>query len=94
MLSIHGRFNKRGNHFPRRGLRQFQARVGLANKDPQRYRQPVGQRCDRCRHQQYPARDVECRKCHHIGHFAVVCHTKSVQEVVVCRNDEAPNGDK
>ena len=76
----------RGNHFPKKRI---------ASNHPQRCRQPVDRRCNRTldsRHQQYPARDVECRKCHHIGHFQVVCHTRSVQEVV-CRNDEASKGD-
>ena len=49
-------------------------------------RPPSSKLCMRCgrgphpRHQ-CPAKDVQCHKCKHKGHFAVQCHSKSVAEV-------------
>ncbi|KAL1279202.1 hypothetical protein QQF64_025875 [Cirrhinus molitorella] len=40
-------------------------------------------RCNKTHNQKEycPAKKAECRKCKRTGHFAVVCHTKTVQEV-------------
>ena len=57
-------------------------RKGQGNKNE--YRE--GKKCTRCNNphgfKEYcPAKKAECRKCKKNGHFAIVCHTKTVHEV-------------
>ncbi|UYV71882.1 hypothetical protein LAZ67_9000867 [Cordylochernes scorpioides] len=62
-------------------------------KNPQGCSSYEKRKCFRCGYyqghskEQCPARDAICNKCRKKGHFAKVCHTKTVQEVLSSLND-------
>ncbi|UYV61752.1 K02A2.6-like [Cordylochernes scorpioides] len=61
-------------------------------KNPQGWSSNEKRKCFRCGYyqghskEQCPAKDAICNKCRKKGHFAKVCHTKTVQEVSSSRN--------
>ncbi|UYV64657.1 K02A2.6-like, partial [Cordylochernes scorpioides] len=61
-------------------------------KNPQGWSSNEKRKCIRCGYypghskEQCPARDAICNKCRKKGHFAKVCHTKTVQEVSSSQN--------
>ncbi|UYV67708.1 hypothetical protein LAZ67_5001667 [Cordylochernes scorpioides] len=62
-------------------------------KNPQGWSSNEKRKCLRCGYyqghskEQCPAKDAICNKCRKKGHFAKVCHTKTVQEVLSSLND-------
>ncbi|UYV84238.1 K02A2.6-like, partial [Cordylochernes scorpioides] len=62
-------------------------------KNPQGCSSYEKRKCFRCGYyqghskEQCPAKDAICNKCRKKGHFAKVCHTKTVQEVSSSQND-------
>ncbi|UYV78630.1 K02A2.6-like, partial [Cordylochernes scorpioides] len=78
---------RNGTNFQKTRMKGTKTYISNFPKNPQGWSSNEKRKCLRCGYypghskEQCPARDAICNKCRKKGHFAKVCHTKTIQEV-------------
>ncbi|UYV68534.1 K02A2.6-like [Cordylochernes scorpioides] len=78
---------RNGTNFQKTRMKRTKTYNSNFPKNPQGWSSNEKRKCLRCEYypghskEQCPARDAICNKCRKKGHFAKVCHTKTIQEV-------------
>ncbi|UYV66078.1 hypothetical protein LAZ67_4000066 [Cordylochernes scorpioides] len=90
---INRKGGRNGTNFQKTRMKGTKTYNSNFPKNPQGCSSYEKRKCFRCGYyqghskEQCPAKDAICNKCRKKGHFAKVCHTKTVQEVSSSQND-------